>query len=179
LQSAQHWGVIADHLSGQIIEQAKLGNKSLYIDERRFKSDFSKVFSKQLISELVEKNATINLSTSPESLELEVEMDIIRHPNDRDSGTYFPHTAGLANAWLIVETGAYGLIPTVVAADYLNSLPSRTNTELAITARVMDGTIIQFSETNIYYITDRSITQFNEGRESSSVKLTDVDVPGE
>ncbi|WP_257252827.1 MULTISPECIES: hypothetical protein [unclassified Endozoicomonas] len=175
LQSAQHWGVIADHLSDQLTQDGDLLGKSLYIDESRYNTDFSKVFSKQLVSELVKKDVDVNLSSSPTFSELEIDVDVVRHPNDRDKGTGFPMSIGLASAWFIVKTKGYGVIPAVVAAEYMSSEPSRTNTEIAVTTRVMEGNSIQFSETHIYYITDQSIKQF---KTPGSVSLTDKEVPG-
>ncbi|WP_257275793.1 MULTISPECIES: hypothetical protein [unclassified Endozoicomonas] len=175
LQSAQHWGVIANHLSDQLIKDGDLLSKSLYIDESRFSTDFSKVFSKQLVSELVKKDVDVTLSPSPTFSELEIDVDVVRHPNDRDKGTGFPMSIGLASAWFIVETNGYGVIPAVVAAEYMSSKSSRTNSEIAVTTRVKEGSSIQFSETHVYYITDQSVKQF---KTPGSVSLTDQEAGG-
>ncbi|MGI9275502.1 MAG: hypothetical protein ACR2PT_11745 [Endozoicomonas sp.] len=180
LQSAQHWGVIASHLSDQILDSSGLKNSTLFIDERNNQTSFSKVFSKQLTSQLVNNDVEIIVSPTAKSLELIVDVDVIKHPKDRDTGIKIPLTAGLANIWLISEAGTFGAIPTVVAADYLNSLPNETNTEIAVTTRILEGPKIRFSQTNIYYVTDNSSFQYSskKGDRGNSIGLTDKEVPG-
>ena len=166
LQSAQHWGVIARHVSERIIEQADISAKVLYLDEKQLDTQFSRVFSKQLVSELVSHQVSLELAPARNSLQLMIEVDAIKHPDDRD-GTYLPLSAAFANAWLIgslKSDAILGFAPTVVAVDVYNSLPARTNSEVVVTTRLMDGSKVHFSETNVYYITDLSMSQFKKRR---------------
>ena len=177
LQSAQHWGIVARHISSRLIEHSDAGQKSIYINENNLDTEFSHIFSKQLVSELVSNKVNLKLSPSKESLELLIEVDAIRHPNDRD-GSRISWTAVYANAWLIgslKEHAALGLVPTAIAADHVNSIASRTNTEIVITTKLIDQNNIHFSESNVYYITDLSIRQFKKFKRTF---LTNKEYPG-
>ncbi|MET4709180.1 hypothetical protein [Endozoicomonas lisbonensis] len=180
LQSAQHWKAIARHVSERIIEQADISTKALYLDEKQLDTQFSRVFSKQLVSELVSNKVSLQLSPASASvrnaLQLMIEIDAIKHPDDRD-GTYLPLSPALANAWFIwslKSDAVFGFVPTVVAVDVYNSLPTRTNSEVVVTTKLMDGQKVYFSETNVYYITDLSMSQFKKLR---TTHLTNQEVP--
>ena len=169
LQSAQHWGVIAEHITQRIIENADISDKSLFIDERKNDTQFSKIFSKQLLSKLVSHKVDVQIDPLKDSIEMVIEVDSIKHPNDRD-GYSTSLTALYANSWFIVGTmksdPALSLLPTVVAADVINSLASRTNNEVVITTKLIDKNRLIFSESNTYYITDLSISQFKKLRKT-------------
>ncbi|MRI32280.1 hypothetical protein EOPP23_04635 [Endozoicomonas sp. OPT23] len=167
LQSAQHWGAIAQHVSGRITAKLPNAKQAVYIDESQFNTKFSQVFSKQLISQLVNGGVPVLVSPRVDSLELQVQVDTVRHPRDRDN-SYFPVSGVLGGIWAVIKAPVVAL-PVVVAYDEHKSKPSQTDTEVSVTTRLMDGAEIKFSETNVYYITDLSINQFDK---SGLIKLT-------
>ena len=180
LQSAQHWGVIARHVSERIIDKANISTRTLYLDEKQLDTQFSRVFSKQLVSELVSHQVSLELAPARSSLQLMIEVDAVKHPDDRD-GTYFPLSAAFANAWLISSlksNAVLGFAPTVVAVDVYNNRPARTNSEVVVTTKLMDGQKVHFSETNVYYITDLSMSQFKKRRTTrlTNQEATDGDL---
>ncbi len=183
LQSAQHWGVIAEHLSGQIMANANLASQPVYIDLEQSHSTFSKVFTQQLSSALVKRGATV-MTSSATSLSMELDAQVVRHSNDRDKGTNFATTGTAGFQWALAELGddlsvaegiSYGVIPLSVAYDVSKIFPSKTNTEVVITARIVDDYQIQFSETNSYYIPDMAMRQY---KKSAVVNLTKNDGQG-
>ncbi|WP_299734710.1 hypothetical protein [uncultured Endozoicomonas sp.] len=184
LQSAQHWGVIADHLAGQIMTNAKLSSQPVYIEQTKNNSVFSKVFGQQVSSALVKRGAMVmTSSTTPLSMELDVQ--IVRHPGDRDSGSNFEATSKVGFLWALMEFGdevssvaegfALSVIPVTAAYDIGKMLPTKTNTEVVVTTRIVDGFQIRFSETHSYYVPDLAMRHY---KESAIVNMTDKDSSG-
>ncbi len=162
---------------------ANLASQPVYIDLEQNKSTFSKVFTQQVSSALVKRGAMVMTSSSTR-LSMELDVQVVRHSKDRDAGTNFATTGTAGFLWALAEFGddltfaegfGYSVIPLAAAYDVSKMFPSKTNTEVVITTRIVDGYQVQFSETNSYYIPNMAMRQY---RESAVVNLTSNDGQG-
>ena len=161
VQAAQHWQVIAKHLSAKVKETGYLTGSKLYIDSPDVSGVFGQVFPDMLTSELV--SSGVHVTENPDhALTLTSEVVTVRHPHDRDGLHPFLGTAAVATYYLFKELKDSVVAPVlIIASDVARLQPSETATEITVTTKLKDGDRILFSETGVYYIPDKAAFHYS------------------
>jgi hypothetical protein len=182
LKSASHWNIVAVDLARQSC--AKSSGLPVYIQKASTETTFSKVFSSQLKSGLLDSGCT--LATSPlNAAEVSVAVDQVMHTNFSNQRFSPGELTALAAGVLVLRdvTNPISMrnavdysAATLLAIDgysYIKDLNNPPDTEIVLTVSVKANDETIMHKTNIYYIdsSDAELFTASMGREYKIVGI--------
>lgn len=160
MQAAHHWEVLAEYEAGGILEAVKDKSKPIYVEQPGGgASDFAHAYHVLLQEYLVKMGAIVVTEPMVGGVRVSYFTQVLLH-KDRGyaapaPGTYTALGAGVvavaaaANSW---EPAALAALPVALAADVTSGgFATRGPTEVIITTRVLEGTLVLMSDTDIFY----------------------------
>lgn len=180
MQAAYHWQVLAEHEAQQILDNARLDGRALFIAGGMQHTPFAQGFDALLTSQLVSQGAIVR--TDPiNTAQVDTRVQVVTH-KDRGyirapRGAWTTLAGGVAVATLPLNNWsepALALIPAAAAVDlFSGSWTSLSNTEIVVTTQVTDNNRILYSSSNIYYINAGDEDHYsNEAILSTPIPLT-------
>ncbi len=177
-------------MSGLDAMDAVSATNALYINppKRGQETDFGVAFGRMLRNQLVRRgimvttnpdgvNTFCTASASCKPMVLDYDIQVVHH-KDRDASLLTPglFSASSVGVWLIAQivtqwqNPEWAVAPIAVALD-LNAaknlrFPGQTNTEVAVTTSIMDGDLVVYGETNVYYINEGDDDQYEKGTQT-------------
>jgi len=163
---------------------------ALYINppKRGQETDFGIAFGKMLSNQLVQRgimvttnpdgvNTYCTASASCKPMIVNYDIQVVRH-KDRETSMLMPGVfstssigiwtlAQIINKWSNPE---WAIAPIALALD-INAaknmrFPGQTNTEVVVSTNIMDGDLIVYGETNIYYINGGDDDHYQKGTQT-------------
>ncbi|MGO0308666.1 hypothetical protein ACTL6P_19085 [Endozoicomonas acroporae] len=163
----QYWNVIANQLAESLIARGRLGSATVYVDKKHAASGVARYLEKQLSVSLKKSGVNVTAPTNAFNM-IELDVDVRTRSNGR--GTVYAEGGDIDQLWEIKEFGP-------VYSDQLDHLKidpltmnrpitvnpiSDTDTEVIITARVMDRGWILVSQTYAFYFSaERAGLEYN------------------
>ena len=91
LQSAQHWKVISDHISENLVSNINITKQSFFIKLKNKPSDFEIALNQLITSSLVNKGASVSVKEQYNDVKTEVEIQKIKYSRE---GFEYPNMFG-------------------------------------------------------------------------------------
>lgn len=164
----RYWNIIADHLAQHLISRGRLGKKTIYVDEKQTASAVGQYLEKQLSMSLKKSGGRVVVPTSARyAIELDIEV------NERSDGrgtAYADGSDDIDQLWMIEELNAlymgqyahYQMVPLAMNSQgHVNPLAG-SDTEIIITARIMERGWIRLSQNYAFYFTAEALRPAHE-----------------
>ena len=174
----QYWNIIADHLGQSLSSRARLGLNTVYVDKKHTALDAAQYLEKQLSISLRRSGFKL---VSPTSARYVIELDVEINKRLNGHGTLFVEGGDIDQLWMIQalnptypgQYAHYELLPLAMNQPVGANLLSGTDTEIIITARVMERGWIRISQNYAFYITAENTVPDNEPEHKRVVKVED------
>ncbi|MFK0571032.1 hypothetical protein [Endozoicomonas sp.] len=154
----RYWNIIADHLARHLIANGRLGSNTLYVDEKPAVSEISRYLEKQLSHSLKKSGAMVS---APASAHYAIELDVDINERSDGHGTAYTEGGDIDQLWMIREPEAiysgqrvnYEMVSLSTNQPVNINLLADTDTEIILTARIMERGWIRLSQTYAFYFT--------------------------
>ncbi|WP_257266899.1 hypothetical protein [Endozoicomonas sp. ONNA2] len=153
----QYWNIIANQLADSLFSRARLqSSNTVYVDKKHTASDVARYLEKQLSVSLKKSGANV---APPANARNVIELDVEVRARSNGRGTVFAEGGDIDQLWEIEESypvypgqlAHYEMEPlTINRPGTINPL-SDTDTEVIITARVMERGWILVSQKYAFY----------------------------
>ncbi|MGI2030013.1 hypothetical protein [Endozoicomonas acroporae] len=163
----QYWNVIANQLAESLISRARIGSDTVYVDKKHTALGTARYLEEQLSVSLRKSGVNMNTPTNAHYI-IELDVDVRTRSNGR--GTMYAEGGDIDQLWEIKEFGSVysdqlahlKMEPlTMNRPITINPIPD-TDTEVVITARVMDRGSILVSQTYAFYFSaERASREYN------------------
>lgn len=181
----QYWNIIADHLAQNLISRGRLGKSTTYVDEKNTASEVGGYLEKQLSISLKKSGGRVAaLASARYVIELDVEV------NERSDGRGTAYAGGsddIDQLWMIQELNAiysgqyahYEMLPLAMNQPrHVNPLAG-SDTEIIITARIMERGWIRISQNYAFYFTAEVLRPDHEFKHEKNLKAeNDFEIDG-
>lgn len=164
LQAAAHWGVIAQHMAGQLAPSLKVNAKRPFYVTSQQTTAFAKGVSSQLITALVNQGYAVVKVPDVNTLRIELDTQVVafspKRPQYKFAGE---RTALVAGAWVLtgIEHSAEWLVSSAIAGhDAYSWFRSQfatgdtPKTEIIVSLSLADDNRYYARSTNVYYTVD-------------------------
>jgi hypothetical protein len=160
MQAAHHWDVLADFMAERVLATINDMSKPIYVETpTETASAFDHAYHSLLQSQLVKRGAVVVTKPVSDSVRLSYSTQVLAH-HDRGyvapaQGTYTALGGGVVAVGAAAESwkpAALAALPVLVAADlFSGSLAQVAPTEVIITTRVVEGMLLVYSDTQLFY----------------------------
>jgi hypothetical protein len=182
LQASQHWAIVADDMSNQIITKLKENkalSKPVYVDVKSNQSDFSQAMNDFMITNLVRKGVKVSKSKAKSTV-LDYKVQVIKFNSNRDV---------LLPSQLKWTTLAGGLVVYRILSDAIDLNPfdqavitggaladlwangGAPKLELVVTASVVIDDLYAIRTTDVYYANEED-KHLYESKKATSKKTS-------
>jgi len=183
-------GAVSNAMVGLDAMDAVPVSNALYINppKRGQETDFGVAFGKMLRNQLVQRgimvttnpdgvNTYCTASASCKPMIVDYDIQVVRH-KDRETALLMPgiHSTASVGVWALAQiinkwqNPEWAVAPIALALDVNAAknmrFPGQTNTEVIISTSIMDGDLIVYGETNIYYINAGDDDHYHKGTQS-------------
>lgn len=164
LQAAAHWGVIAQHMAGQLAPSLKVNaQRPLYVSSRQ-PSPFAQGVGAHLITALVNQGYTVVKVPDANTLRIELDTQVVAFSGKRPQYKFNGERSALvAGAWVLtgIEHTVQGLASAVIAGQdayawFRSQFASGATpkTELIVSLSLADDSRYYARSTAVYYTLD-------------------------
>ncbi|KEI72907.1 hypothetical protein [Endozoicomonas elysicola] len=160
--SIQYWNIIADHLAKSLISRGRLGENTIYVDKKHTALDVTRYLEKQLSMSLKKSGASVS---APNIARYVIELDVEINERSDGHGTTYAEGGDIDQLWRIQEldpvySGQYAhyqMVPLAMDSQGSINPLAGSDTEIIITARIMERGWIRISQNYAFYFTAESL----------------------
>lgn len=171
----QYWNIIANRLAESLISRGRIGSDTVYVDKKHIASGAVRYLEKQLSVSL--RKSGVNLNT-PTNARYIIELDVEIRARSNGMGTVYAEGGDIDQLWQIKEfdpvySGQYAryeTIPLTMNRTVTRNPLSDTDTEVIITARVMERGWILISQNHAFYFLAEQTGRENKPLQNSISK---------
>lgn len=159
---ARYWDRISKHLATTLIERGRLGLNTIYVDRKPSAIEVGRYIEEQLSFALIKSNAKV---VSSNSARFVIELDVEVNKRSDGHGTVYVVGGDVDELWRIekldpsnvVQPRLYQMVPLAMNQPVSVNPLSGTDTEIIITARIMEKGWILVSQNYAFYFTAESL----------------------
>ena len=176
----QYWNIIANHLAESLIARGRIGINTVYVDRKHTALDVARYLEKQLSVSLRKSDVKV---TAPTNARYVIELDVKIRDRSNGMGTVYAEGGDIDQLWEIkafspLYSGQYAhyeMIPLTMNRPVTINPLSGTDTEVMITARIMERGWILVSQNYAFYLSSEQTRRENKPVQKSVSKTEKID----